>query len=123
MSQLNQAQVRFLKWLATVASSLLGGWALMMIADSRIAGIETAADVANLFMAEYGRRIAVYGLDVVDCDLDLRTQTRGCDPRAQKFFTFTDSFPHSVLDIGYRQSACRCIPHLDSDAYCPGTLT
>jgi hypothetical protein len=47
MSQLNQAQGGFLKWLAAAAASLLGGWALMMIADSRIAGIETAADVAT----------------------------------------------------------------------------
>jgi len=47
VSQPNQQQKGFLKWLAMIFASALGGWALMVIAESRIADMETTADMAT----------------------------------------------------------------------------
>lgn len=45
MSELNPAQKGFMQWLATVIGLLLAGLLLAFVADSRIADMETAADM------------------------------------------------------------------------------
>ena len=41
----NQSQKGFMERLATVVALLLGGWGLTMLADNRIADMETAAEM------------------------------------------------------------------------------